>query len=65
MNGIHDMGGMDGFGKVQPQDNEPFHDPWEKQVLAATLLVRTGGTLDENRFTQESIPPVDYLEASS
>ena len=42
MNGIHDMGGMDGFGKVQPQDNEPFHEPWEKQVLAATFLVSTG-----------------------
>ncbi len=23
MNGIHDMGGMDGFGKVQPQDAGP------------------------------------------
>jgi len=64
MNGIHDMGGMDGFGEVQPQDNEPFHDPWEKQVFAASLLVRTGGNLDENRFTQESIPPVDYLSQS-
>jgi len=61
MNGIHDMGGMDGFGAVQPQDAEPFHDLWEKQVFAASLLVRTGGNLDENRFTQESIPPVDYL----
>ena len=26
MNGIHDMGGMDGFGPVQPEPNEPpFH----------------------------------------
>mgnify|MGYP001051141699 CR=1 FL=1 len=64
MNGIHDMGGMDGFGKVQPQDNEPFHDPWERQVLAATFLVRTGGTVDESRLIQESIPPVDYLSQS-
>ena len=23
MNGIHDMGGMDGFGKVEPEANEP------------------------------------------
>ncbi len=61
MNGIHDMGGMDGFGKVQPQDNEPFHEPWESQVLAATFLVSTGGTVDESRFIQESISPVDYL----
>ena len=26
MNGVHDMGGMDGFGKVEPEPNEPmFH----------------------------------------
>jgi nitrile hydratase len=23
MDGIHDMGGMDGFGKVEPEPNEP------------------------------------------
>ena len=23
MNGVHDMGGMDGFGKVEPEPNEP------------------------------------------
>ena len=35
MNGVHDMGGMDGFGKVEPEPNEPpFHAPWEGRVLA-------------------------------
>ena len=30
MNGVHDMGGMDGFGKVEPEPNEPmFHTEWE------------------------------------
>ena len=24
MNGIHDMGGMDGFGRVRSEDNESF-----------------------------------------
>ena len=24
MNGVHDMGGMDGFGKVEPEPNEPI-----------------------------------------
>jgi nitrile hydratase subunit beta len=29
MNGIHDMGGMEGFGPVQPEPNEPpFHSKW-------------------------------------
>ena len=30
VNGVHDMGGMDGFGKVEPEPNEPmFHAEWE------------------------------------
>ena len=37
MDGIHDMGGMDGFGKVEPEPNEPpFHAAWEGRVLAMT-----------------------------
>ena len=58
------MGGMDGFGKVQPQDGEAFHDPWEKQVLAAMFLVRNKGSVDESRFIDESMPPVEYLSQS-
>jgi nitrile hydratase len=35
MNGIHDMGGMEGFGPVQPEPNEPpFHSTWEGRALA-------------------------------
>ena len=35
MDGVHDMGGMDGFGKVVPEPNEPpFHAAWEGRVLA-------------------------------
>ncbi|MGA9266376.1 MAG: hypothetical protein WBV79_07965, partial [Rhodomicrobium sp.] len=30
MDGIHDMGGMDGFGRVEPESEEPvFHENWE------------------------------------
>src|SRR3989449_11606611 len=35
MNGVHDMGGMQGFGKVEPEKDEPpFHAGWEGRVLA-------------------------------
>ena len=35
MNGVHDMGGMHGFGKVEPsRDEPPFHAGWEGRVLA-------------------------------
>ena len=40
MNGVHDMGGMDGFGKVEVEPNEPmFHTRWESRVLAAHHLM--------------------------
>ena len=35
MDGIHDMGGIHGFGKVEPEKDEPvFHAPWEGRVHA-------------------------------
>ena len=35
MNGVHDMGGMMGFGPVIVEENEPkFHDEWERRVAA-------------------------------
>ena len=35
MDGMHDMGGMDGFGKIEVEENEPvFHAAWEGHVLA-------------------------------
>ena len=34
MNGVHDLGGMDGFGPVDVEANEPvFHQPWERLVF--------------------------------
>ena len=33
MNGIHDLGGMDGFARIVREDNEPvFHSEWEARV---------------------------------
>ena len=35
MNGVHDMGGMHGFGKVEPEPDEPsVPRAWEGRVLA-------------------------------
>ena len=34
MNGVHDMGGMHGFGPVIPERDEPvFHAAWEAQYV--------------------------------
>lgn len=67
MNGVHDMGGMDGFGKVEPEANEPvFHAPWEGRVMAMVRALGANGGLniDAQRFSRESLPPEVYLTSS-
>jgi nitrile hydratase beta subunit len=67
MNGIHDMGGMDGFGKVERDANEPvFHAPWEGRVVAMMRAMGAAGAwnLDMFRATRERQPPDVYLTAS-
>ena len=67
MDGVHDMGGMDGFGKVEAEQNEPpFHAPWEGRVLAMQRAMGYAGAwhIDHSRFAQEKLPPHDYLAAS-
>jgi len=67
MNGIHDMGGMDGFGKVEVERNEPpFHEKWEGRVLAMYRSLGYAGAwhIDDSRYAQETLPPQTYLAAS-
>ena len=67
MNGVHDMGGMDGFGKVDPEPNEPmFHTEWEGRVLAMVRAMGAAGAfnIDTSRFYREMLPPDVYLSSS-
>jgi nitrile hydratase len=67
MNGVHDMGGMDGFGKVEVEPNEPpFHHPWEGRVMAMSRAIGANGgiNIDMQRFSRESLPPAVYLASS-
>lgn len=67
MNGVHDMGGMQCFGPVQPEADEPlFHAEWEKRALALTLAMGATGlwNIDQSRAARESLPPVMYLGSS-
>ena len=67
MDGVHDLGGMHGFGPVRPEPNEPlFHDDWEQRVLTLTLATGALGqwTIDRSRFTREQLPPATYLSSS-
>lgn len=65
--GVHDMGGARGFGKVTPEPNEPpFHAAWERRAFALTIaMARPGGwNVDMSRAARESLPPQDYLSKS-
>lgn len=65
MNGVHDMGGMHGFGPVEMEKDEPvFHEPWEGRVFAMQRSYRTRAPSAPFRFDLERIDPVTYLRAS-
>ena len=67
MNGVHDMGGMDGFGKVEPEPDEPvFHEKWEGRVMAMVRALGAQGAfnIDAARFYRERLPPLVYLGSS-
>ncbi|WP_436348491.1 nitrile hydratase subunit beta [Natronorubrum sp. FCH18a] len=66
MNGIHDMGGMHGFGPVETADSAAFHGEWEKQLFAVDKLLKYDSVyrVDEKRHAIERMAPATYLEAS-
>src|SRR5262245_13217979 len=68
MNGVHDLGGMHGFGAIVREANEPlFHAEWEERICAIQrILCRDKGifTLDALRFGIERMAPADYLRSS-
>ena len=67
MDGVHDMGGMHGFGKVEAEKNEPvFHDEWERRVYALYRAISYAGVwcIDQARFAREQLPPDVYLASS-
>lgn len=64
MNGIHDMGGLHGFGAVDHDPDDPvFHSTWESRVFCITQVIDTTGiwNLDEHRHEIELMSTVDYL----
>lgn len=67
MNGVHDMGGSQGFGPVVAEADEPlFHADWERRALALTLAMGATGqwNIDLSRAARESLPPAVYLGSS-
>jgi nitrile hydratase len=67
MDGVHDMGGMHGFGRVvQPGGELPYHERWEPRVFAIHLLLGLErlGAGPGGRAVREEMDPAHYLAAS-
>src|SRR2546423_13031862 len=67
MDGVHDLGGMHGFGPVAREDNEPvFHARWEGTVYAINRMAMGVGlyNIDEMRHGIERLPPAEYLRST-
>ncbi|MGA7556712.1 MAG: nitrile hydratase subunit beta [Candidatus Acidiferrales bacterium] len=67
MNGVHDLGGMQDMGPIEPEKNEPvFHEPWQGRAYAFTraMYAWRKWNLDASRFQREQIAPLDYFRLS-
>lgn len=67
MDGVHDIGGMHGFGPIEREDDEPvFHEAWEGRVLAISLALPMVLPLHDGNFRRaiEEIDPPAYLSTS-
>ena len=67
MDGMHDLGGKQGFGRIRYALNaQVFHEPWEKRVNALYgFAVKLGiFNMDEYRHAIERMEPRHYLSAS-
>ncbi len=62
MDGVHDLGGREGFGPiVDKADDKPFHADWEMRAFGIKEVSAANWTIDWFRHCRELAVPVDYL----
>ncbi len=64
MDGVHDLGGREGFGPILDKDDDkPFHADWEMRAfgIKQSAAAATSWTIDWFRHCRELTGPVDYL----
>ena len=67
MDGVHDLGGLVGFGSVEHEPMEPvFHEPWEGRVFGMMGAVSLAGYTSGPSFRHaiERMDGVHYLASS-
>jgi nitrile hydratase len=64
VDGVHDVGGMQGFGAAYwPGSEEPTHADWELRAFALALVTGPGSS-HAFRHTIERLDPVRYLQST-
>lgn len=63
MDGIHDLGGREGFGAIDVNEADvPFHHEWEGRMWSISKATRQPDwSIDWWRWIRELIDPIDYL----
>lgn len=63
MNGIHDLGGLTGFGPVLADKSEPvFHADWQRRIFALNMAsLAFLGPVDRARHAIERMSSLEYL----
>ena len=67
MDGVHDLGGVAGFGPVEREAGEPvFHHAWERDIFRVNGAVMTTGLANGGTFRHsiERMDPVHYLSST-
>lgn len=67
MDGLHDLGGVEGFGPVDQEDyGRTFKYAWEGRMngIAAAMARPPGWSIDWFRHARECVRPEDYLTRS-
>jgi nitrile hydratase subunit beta len=66
VDGIHDLGGIQGFGPVEIEPDEPvFHEEWERRAFRVTMSAMMSGHLNGRfRHAIERMDPAWYLTSS-
>ena len=53
MDGVHDMGGMHGFGAIPIDDGyRPFHEPWQAQAFALAVSLIEADKIQWNEWAE-------------
>ena len=67
MDGVHDLGGREGFGPiVDKADDKPFHADWEMRAfgMKQASAAAKSWTIDWFRHSRELTDPVDLSDAA-